>query len=239
MNIKRTDLAIEIIKPKKTKLNNNIDISKIKITKKLEKVYKKKKGNYITIEFKKIDKKELVKYLTKEINNLKKKNKINKKSSCLVIGLGNKCITPDSLGPKVIENIIVNNKIFALAPGVSGDTGIETYKIISALAKEINPDFILVIDSLKSSSIKWLNRTIQLTDTGISPGSGIKNKRKEISKESLNIPVIAIGVPTVIDSLLFNKKENNLIVTDASIDLIIEEFSLIISQAINKSLLNL
>lgn len=127
----------------------------------------------------------------------------NKK--CLVVGLGNEDITPDSLGPKVVNSVITTAhleyipSISKINPNVYGNTGIETSKIIKGVCSECNPDFIIVVDSLKSNSIKRLNKSIQITDIGIKPGGGVKNQRTEISKKTLNIPVIAIGVPFVVD----------------------------------------
>ena len=139
--------------------------------------------------------------------------KIKKNSLGLIVGLGNDKSTPDSLGPLVVDDIIVTNHLYligemssnfnrvaAINPGVMGETGIETSDIIKAIINEIKPDYLIVIDSLASKSIDRLNKTIQITDAGIHPGSGIGNRRKEISIDTLKIPVIAIGVPTVVDA---------------------------------------
>ena len=138
---------------------------------------------------------------------------IKKKDTCLFIGLGNAKSTPDSLGPKVSKDIIVTKHIYDLGdlddkyrvvslitPGVTGTTGIETSDIIESIVKKTNPDFIVAVDALASGSIDRVNKTIQMTDTGIHPGSGIGNSRKEISKDTIGIPVLAIGVPTVVDA---------------------------------------
>lgn len=209
------------------------------------------KGEYITIEFKDIFNNTLSKDLVKEIKYLFKKNNINELSSALIVGLGNEKSTPDSLGPLVIDNIIVtrhleilglnsNRVVSAIKPGVTGSTGIETKDIIKSVVDKIKPDFIIVIDSLKSESLKRLNKTIQLTDTGIHPGSGVQNKREKISEEVLGIPVIAIGVPTVCDiKTITSEKINvndNMIITSKDIDFVIEKMSDLISISINKSL---
>lgn len=217
----RTDLAIESV-PENIKIEKtekeNIKISKIIIDEKKSKIINKKVGNYITIEFADItdtDNKEKVKKIfIEEVKELMKKLKIKEDDSCLIIGLGNQLSTPDSLGPKTINNLIITNHLYelgildngyrrvsAIKPGVMGETGIETSDIIKSISKETKPDFIIVIDALASSSIERVNKTIQITDTGIYPGSGIGNNRKEISKEILNIPVIAIGVPTTVDAV--------------------------------------
>lgn len=185
----------------------------------------KKKGKYITIEFSDVtdsnNEKKIISVLT---NILKKMLNINNKSYGLIVGLGNPLSTPDSLGPLVVDNIIVTNHIYelnylsknysrvsAIKPGVKGETGIETSDIIESIVKKIKPDYLIVIDSLSSSSIERLNKTIQITDTGIHPGSGIGNERKEISKETLGIPVYAIGVPTVSSASVIVKDTINFI----------------------------
>lgn len=134
--------------------------------------------------------------------------------SCLIVGLGNDNVTPDAIGPYVVDNIIVtrhmklNNQIkdgysvvSAISPGVMGTTGIETYDIIESVRNKIDVDYLIVVDALASSDIARVNRTIQITDTGISPGSGVGNKRKELSLKTLGIPVIAVGIPTVVDAV--------------------------------------
>lgn len=216
----RTDLAIDLI-PKNIKIEEekieNIKISRIKIDKKTSQKIEKKQGNYITIEFEDItdtyNKEKTQEIFIKEIKQLLKTMKIKEQDFCLIIGLGNSRSTPDSLGPKTINNITVTNHLYelgflkkeyrriaALNPGVMGETGIETSNIIKSISEKLKPDFIIVVDALASSSIERINKTIQITDTGIHPGSGIGNSRKEISKETLDIPVIAIGVPTTVDA---------------------------------------
>ena len=198
---------------------DNINVSTIIVNDDNKNKFYKKNGKYITIEFNDVtdynNSKKLKEVLIKKIEEIIIDNNIKQGDTCLVIGLGNKYFTADSLGPLSIENIIVTNHFYslgidveegfrsvaAISPGVTGQTGIETFDIINSLVKELKPDFLLVIDSLKASKIDRLNKTIQITDSGISPGSGIGNNRKEISKELLNIPVIAIGVPTVVDTL--------------------------------------
>ena len=217
----RTDLAIEAIPEDLTiekEEQDDIKISKIIIDEKNSKIINKKIGNYITIEFNDItdteNKEKVKRVFVKELKELMKKINIKGEDSCLIIGLGNQLSTPDSLGPKTISNLIITNHLYelgllendyrrvsAIKPGVMGETGIETSDIIKSIAKETKPDFIIVIDALASSSIERVNKTIQITDTGIYPGSGIGNNRKEISKEALNIPVIAIGVPTTVDAV--------------------------------------
>ena len=131
----------------------------------------------------------------------------------LVVGLGNEKSTPDSLGPKSIDQVLVTRHLFLLGeveegyrntasfkPSVTGTTGIETKDLMEAIKEKINPDLIIVIDALATNSIERLNKTIQLATSGISPGSGIGNNRAEISEKTLGVPVLAIGIPTVVDA---------------------------------------
>ncbi len=232
----RTDLVVESIdashKPIKTqeKTNKNIKISTTDITKEEGKVIEKKEGRYITITFKDItnyeDREEIGKALEKEIKSLLKYKNIKDDDEGLILGLGNSKSTPDALGPKVVSRLVITRHLFklnalpkegirsisAISPGVMGETGIETADYIEALTNLINPQFIIVIDALAASSLERVNRTIQLTDTGIRPGSGVYNNRKEISTDTLKIPVIAIGVPTVVESsVIVNETINYLL----------------------------
>ncbi|RXT15498.1 GPR endopeptidase [Ammoniphilus sp. CFH 90114] len=141
---------------------------------------------------------------------------ISKEAKALVVGLGNWNVTPDALGPIVVENLLVTRHLFelmpehveegyravsALSPGVLGITGIETSEIVYGVVERTKPDFVIAVDALASRSIERVNSTIQISDTGINPGSGVGNKRKPLNKETLGIPVVAIGVPTVVDAV--------------------------------------
>lgn len=220
----RTDLIIENIDNNtqnekiEKETQENVTITTIKVDNHLSSSINRKPGTYITIEFDDItnyeDREKVGECLEQELKKIIDISKIDKNDECLIIGLGNRKSTPDSLGPKVIDKIMVTRHLFeldtnvkegirkvsALSPGVMADTGIETYDIITSLIEKINPKFLIVIDALASSSIDRINKTIQITDTGINPGSGVGNHRKEISKDTLNVPVIAIGIPTVVDS---------------------------------------
>lgn len=216
-------------------------------------------GKYITIEFKNIENKSIRRELILKIKELLYENNITESCSVLIVGLGNERSTPDSLGPLVVENVIVtrhsevlglNNKrsVSAIKPGVMGETGIETKDIIKGVIDNIHPDCLIVVDSLKSNSLKRLNKTIQLTDTGIHPGSGVLNKREKLDKSTLGIPVIAIGVPTVCDiKTIINEsvqiKDNinipDMIITPKEIDFIIDKMSDLISICINNALYDL
>lgn len=210
--------GVEVIQNEK----NNITTTVVKITNENgEKSLSKKIGNYITIETKDIkyledkEEHELVKIVSDELKNLiKGKEKSNEKSSILIVGLGNEYITPDALGPKVVKNINITRHVLniagdiansnqrsvcAIMPGVLGTTGIETFEIVKSVVDRIKPDIVIAIDSLASSSMHRIGNTIQLSDTGITPGAGVRNKREGLNYESLNVPVIALGVPTVVD----------------------------------------
>lgn len=121
----------------------------------------------------------------------------------LVAGLGNQSVTPDSLGPRTVNNLSVSQNetgLKAIAPGVMAQTGMETARILSGIIREIKPDLVIAIDALAARSIRRLGTTIQLTDTGIHPGSGVGNHRHSLTKETLGIPVLAVGVPTVVEA---------------------------------------
>ncbi|WP_085508925.1 GPR endopeptidase [Thalassobacillus devorans] len=182
----------------------------------------KKAGNYITLESKAIRnqdtdmQKRLAVVLAEQLGELFRLNDIKEGQTCMVVGLGNHNVTPDALGPMAMEKVMVTTHLFklhpetvaegyrpvsAITPGVMGVTGVETSDIILGVLEKTKPDFVIAIDALASRSIDRINATIQLSDTGIHPGSGVGNKRKELSKSTLNIPVIAVGVPTVVDAV--------------------------------------
>lgn len=222
----RTDMIVDTIDTSSDnsdiksykKAFDNISVEEIIIDKKSSEIYKRKDGIYKTITFKDItDKdnfKKVEKVLIDEIRDLMEKLKISSDASCLIIGLGNNKSTPDSLGPKCIENVLVTRYLFDLGeveegyrntssftPGVTGTTGIETKKLIEGVVNVSKPDFLIIIDALASSSIERVNKTIQITDVGIAPGSGVGNNREELNSKTFNIPTIAIGVPTIVDAV--------------------------------------
>lgn len=213
----------------------------------------------LTIEFD--DENKLEDIIIKYLKKFYKLENIKDADSALVIGLGNTNSTPDSLGPKTLENVIVTSfikgmrKVYTISPNVMGNTGIPTTTIIESLVKTIKPKFLIVIDALASSSIQRVNQVVQISNMGISPGSGLEKKKKKICKKDLHIPVIAIGIPTVVDastivletvkylnvsskdvkSIISNINFNHL-VTPKDIDFKIEKLSYILGSAINKSL---
>jgi len=197
-----------------------------------EKAMGKPKGTYITIDMPKFTHydtgimENVSRVLSKSISNI---IKLDDSMTALVVGLGNWNITPDAVGPKVISKIMITRHlkqlipdsidegvrpVCAIAPGVLGITGIETGEIIKSVADKIKPNLIICIDALASRKMERVNSTIQIGNTGISPGSGVGNKRMEISERTLGIPVIAIGVPTVVDAATM---------ANDTIDLVIDE----------------
>ncbi len=244
----RTDLALE---DKERFESDNVEVQgvslkedydeerEIKVTTvKIEtengaKVMRKPVGTYITMEAPNMAvpdedyhdeiSGELAKFLARFI----KKDKED--FSVLVVGLGNRKVTPDALGPYVVDNLNITRHIVkeygkyamgeenvhlvsAIVPGVMAQTGMETVEIIKGIVRETKPDMMIAVDALAARSSKRLNRTIQITDTGINPGSGVGNHRNAITKDTVGIPVVAIGVPTVVDAAtIVNDTMENLI----------------------------
>ncbi len=232
----RTDLAVEradIFRKNNNVIDNidgieinveeseNVKITNVEVTNENGKeAIGKPVGTYITIDirnFKDSTDEEIERYadiLSVELKKLIDKH-VNLSDEILIVGLGNMYVTPDSLGPKVINEIDVTRHILkympevleektrsisAISPGVLGTTGIETLEIITGIVNNIKPKLIIVIDALASRSIERISSSIQISDAGIIPGAGVDNTRKEISEKTLGIPVIAIGIPTVVES---------------------------------------
>ena len=212
---------IQGVESEKEEIDENLSIERVKITNQEgEKAIGKPIGNYITIDIKKlkIAQEEEIKKAADVLSNELKKVvdlHVDKQGETLVVGLGNIYVTPDSLGPKVINEIEVTRhvikylpqyveegtrEISAISPGVLGTTGIETLEILKGIVDNIHPKLIIVIDALASRSIERISSTIQISDTGIIPGAGVGNTRAEISKKTLGIPVIAVGIPTVVET---------------------------------------
>lgn len=247
----RTDLAVErreVYKKAKAieneidgieineeKVNDRISITRVKVSNEQgEQAIGKPKGEYITLDVNKVKYmedesiEEASKVLAEEISKLVDKH-IGKQDPVLVVGLGNEYVTPDSLGPKVANDIEVTRHIIkycpqfvkegtreisAVSPGVLGVTGIETLEIVKGIVDNVKPKLLIVIDSLCSKNIDRISSSIQLSDTGIVPGAGVGNTRAELSERTLNIPVIALGVPTVVDAAT---------ITNDGLDLFIEK----------------
>lgn len=231
---KRTDLALEV---RESFPENNVEIQGVILEKSRRpeakanittvriqddegsRAMRKPKGTYITIES------ELMLQETAEreplllciCEELEKIVKDLRNQSVLIAGLGNREVTSDSLGPRMVDHLFITRHlgqefgssfleenrygcVSAIAPGVMAQTGMEASEILKSVVEQTHPDIVIVVDALAARSVKRLCTTVQITDTGISPGAGVGNRRKELSKESLGVPVIAIGVPTVVDA---------------------------------------
>ena len=199
---------------------------------------------------------ELAKYIQELIGE--------SEQSILVVGLGNRDVTPDALGPQVVNNLMITrhiikeygvrafgrermNRVSAIVPGVMAQTGMETSEIVKGIVEETRPDWVIAIDALAARSSKRLNRTIQLCDAGINPGSGVGNHRNGLTKENLGVPILAIGVPTVVDAatIIYDATGdrsriapnlNGMFVTPKNVDEMIKRLSFTISEAINIAL---
>lgn len=219
----RTDLAYEEVVNlldnenirHQKRVYNRIETNHIKILNEINEI-NKAVGDYISVEFNQLDDKEeredivevctdCLKQLFAELNHDAQR--------ILVVGLGNQEITADALGPKVAKDVIVTSHLFryeeldkksgasdvaVITPGVMGQTGLESAEFVKAVAQVYQPDCILAIDALATRSIDRINRVIQLTNTGIQPGAGVGNHRLALNQQSMNVPVIAIGVATVV-----------------------------------------
>ena len=258
MNI-RTDLVAEIKAEKQTDISgvevieekiNEVSISTVKILdEKASETLEKPIGSYCTISFPRLDFVcETCDIINATVKALKAviKSDINQS---LVVGLGKTDITPDALGPIVADRVLATRhltnelkrdlgldglkSVSTITPNVLGKTGIESYDLVSATAKKIKPDIIIAVDALACRDPERLCRTIQIADSGICAGSGVNNARKPLNLATLGIPVIAVGVPTVIDANSFFDSDENMMVTPKEIDLLVEKAADIISRAIN------
>lgn len=200
-------------------LDNNIKVSWVRITNENgAKIIGKPQGNYGTLEFGEFvyyDGQRIIELSEVMAKELSKLIKLGEDMTTLVVGLGNWNITADAVGPQVVSKIMVSRHlkeympdeidegvrpVCAISPGVLGLTGMETSEIIKGIVERIKPSLIICIDALASRRTQRVNRTIQIGDTGIAPGAGVGNRRLELSEETLGVPVIAIGVPTVVDA---------------------------------------
>lgn len=285
----RTDLAVEaneMLKDTgegvrvKTEEENGIKLTRLDITNNTgAESLGKPVGRYVTIECAEIKYSvELYEKTCRKIaEEIRGMARLKENFKTLVVGLGNREITPDALGSEVVAKLMVTGHIkeykndllsdeisavYAIAPGVLGTTGIESAEIIEAIVKKVKPDLVIAIDALASRSLDRISTTFQLSDTGISPGSGVENKRRALNRETLGVEVIAIGVPTVVDAATVaiesmdlgsesgydeQKKEElirnmlakdiaGLMVTPKDIDLVIEKASKTIANGINLAL---
>lgn len=259
----RTDLASEAIKngniadlegiTERSEEFKGVKITTVEIaTDSASKRINKPKGKYITInvssflsptERERIETEAVAKVVSDLIGDGK----------VLVAGLGNTDITPDAVGPLSVSKIFATRhisqsgveidglgdlrEITAVATGVLGKTGLESAETVKCICDYVKPDCVIVIDALACSEISRLGTTVQITDSGIAPGSGVKNTRKELSQKSLGVPVVAIGVPTVIDASVLSENAGEMMVTPRDIDAVVSRASKVISLAVNKAML--
>lgn len=270
----RTDLALEkreILGKKEPEgvesskfSEGGVSFTKIKIiNKKGSEILGKPIGTYITAEIPQLMKnpindEETIEAIANQLRNL-----IPKNGAVLVAGLGNTDITPDAVGPKSVSMVLATRHIdkslseeiglgelrsvAGFIPGVLGRTGLEAAESVKGIAASIEPSAVIVVDALAARRLSRLGTTVQISDTGIIPGSGVGNARKEITERSVGVPVISVGVPTVVDvgtlvnDLTGSKSElseenRNMIITPREIDIVIERASELIGMAINKAL---
>ena len=280
--MKKTDLICEDFGLDNGLVKNSkyetVDLSKIVLDQVNAKKLKRDEGIYYTLfsnvifDFDKKKYDDLIMAFSNVIKEYLNLYEIKKDDLIFVVGLGNASVTPDSLGPKVVQMIDVTSHLFkmnhehdkmqnvmALAPGVMSQTGLETVDLIKSITSKIHPKLVIVIDALASISLKRLNHTIQINNASISPGAGIGNYRKKFSQKTLGCPMLAIGVPTVVDiKALFEDALKNMdlnldeimpftaedemiqfMVTPKEIDMNIEDLSNIISRGLNKAFHNL
>lgn len=275
MNLIRTDLAVEAAEPYRDHLPDGVSIEERELAGvKLTRVEITKQeaaerlgrpcGRYITIDLPAVSASvepadDVTHAIADELSAL-----LPAQGSVLVVGLGNEQITPDALGPRAAHQVLATRHIpaqlaeqtglsglrpvAALAPGVLGQTGIETGEIVRSIVRDLKPACVVVIDALASRSLDRLGRTIQLSDSGISPGSGVLNARRELSEESLGVPVVSVGIPTVVDGETLARDilgddsrdaapgASAMMVTPRDIDAIIERGAKHLSLAINAAL---
>ncbi|MCI8744624.1 MAG: GPR endopeptidase [Lachnospiraceae bacterium] len=224
-------------------------------------------GTYLTLEAPRLSDpdegyhREVSKQLARELKSLLG---TEEEKSVLVVGLGNREVTPDALGPEAVNHLMITRHVVreyrkealgkskvhlvsGIVPGVMAQTGMETFEIIKGIVDETRPDVVVAIDALAARSTKRLNRTIQLSDAGIHPGSGVGNHRNSLTKENLGVPIVAIGVPTVVDAATIiydatgdrdaiSPNLNGMFVTPKDIDETIRRLSFTISEALNIAL---
>lgn len=280
--MKKTDLLCEEAGLDSSLVKNTkyetVDLSKVVLDEANAKRLKRDAGIYYTllsdaivdVNKKKYD--DLIEAFSKVIKEYLALYEIKKDDLIFVVGLGNEEVTPDSFGPKVVQMIDVTSHLFrmnfehdnmqnvvALAPGVMSQTGLETVDVIKSISSKIHPKLIIVIDALASISLKRLNHTIQINNASISPGAGIGNFRKKFSQKTLGCPLLAIGVPTVVDiKAIFEEALKNVdlnfedlmpfvaeddkiqfMVTPKEIDMNINDLANIIARGLNKAFHNL
>ena len=268
----RTDLAVEAVEAFGERLpagirreqeeKDGVTIIRMEVPREAAETVGKPAGSYVTLEVDSFEN-STAHYVTQvqaiagEISRM-----LPETGTVLVAGLGNNDITPDALGPKTIDGLFATRHIpkevaestgltglrstAAIAPGVLGQTGMETAEILASLVRQVCPAAVIVIDALASKSIERLGKTVQISNTGISPGSGVQNSRSEISLRSVGVPVVAVGIPTVVDMRTIaeelsdgaeiSPRGESMMVTPREIDVLIDKSAKALSLAINSAL---
>ncbi len=237
----RTDIAAEVIKARGRTYDGVCKVSEITLTAAQAARYGKGEGRYVTLEtdaiegYSEYDKVRLARAVKRELVKMLKAS-----SRVLVVGLGNEKLTADALGAAVCERLEVGESLKALKAGVAGTTGIESFDIVKGVTERIAPTAVIAVDSLAAASTARVCRVIQLSDAGITPGSGVSNHRERLSAETLGVPVISIGVPLVVYASTIirdgggdGSEYESLIVTPKDIDRLVAECASVISAAIN------
>lgn len=270
----RTDLALEISESQgelkglshSVKKWNDVQLNRMRIeTEEAARAIGRDQGCYLTLEFPSLTDHgdHLERYadiLAEELHNMLPQN-----GTVLVVGLGNRSITPDTVGPKTADKVLATRHIgqelkrsvgmedlrstAVLSPGVTGQTGIETGELIAAVCKETEASVVLAIDALAARSLSRLGCTVQMCDTGIAPGSGVGNNRQALNQQTLGIPVIGVGIPTVVDARtlavdltgcydqeLLEPHGTQMMITPREIDLLTQRASQLLALTINKAL---
>lgn len=259
----RTDLALESYESvEKTKIdgvviNENGSVTTVDVLNENgAKIIGKPVGKYITLNVESfVDNTDIFDGRIELFSNVLKSVLPNKINSVLVAGLGNKNITADSLGPLVNSYVLSTRHILkdlsetsgfenlfnvsTITTGVLGETGIETLEIVKGVVDQINPSCVIVVDALATTSVDRLGTTVQFSDTGIAPGSGVGNHRHELSDKTLKVPVVSIGIPTVVStSVISGNATDNAYVTPREIDRIAQQGAKLIGMGINACLQN-
>ncbi len=230
-------MAEESVFAPRRKIHDRIERSDITLTPTQAKQLGKRAGKYITVFSSAVmtGEQDLYERLSSALSDAIKEV-LPKNGKTLVVGLGNAFMTADALGVETASNLEPSEKLLVVTPSVYGRTGIESYTLVKALCKEVLPSAVLCVDTLCSATKERLGCAFQVSNSGITPGSGVGNARKTLCSETLSIPVISVGLPLVIyASTLSGEGEEDLVVTPKDIDLIVKESAFIIARAIEKS----
>ena len=254
--MKRTDLALEahalLKKAKKyeelpgvrteTKQRGDIRTTVVQVLDaEGERAMGKAKGTYVTMELP--DRRGRVRAQAAEQLAGHLAKLLPDRGSMLVVGLGNRAVTPDALGSKTVEGLLVTGHlaeqfacfraVTALCPGVKGQTGMESLDVVRGVLDRVRPSCLIAVDALAAADAAHIGRVVQLSDAGIQPGSGVGNRRAQLSRASLGLPVLAMGVPTVTD---LDESGSGRIVTVADVDAVVSDMACVLSRALNRAL---